>query len=162
MQWTHRTAVRRLTLMLGHAFPLVLTVGGGLLYHLAMKSQSGAGGGTGPWAFFTLAYGVAFAASAALWRLGGGGGAASLGQLDRPTLVAAGLLGLAALGIEGGFYLAYRAGWALGQVSVISGATMNVLLAVAGVALAGEAMSATRALGLVVCLTGVALVVHGR
>ncbi len=158
MQWTHGGDVPRVASMFAHAFPLVLTVAGGLLYHVAMKTQSGA---AGPWAFFTLAYGVAFIASAVLWRLGGGGIVATLGRLDRSSLIAAGLLGVAAVGIEAGYFLAYRSGWALSQASAISSVALVVLLAVVGIAASGEVLTASRAAGLVIAVGGVSLVVHG-
>lgn len=139
--------------MLGHAVPLVLTVGSGVLYHLAIKGQSGA---PSPWAFLTVAYAVALVLSAAAWGvagLGGGGGAAPC--LDRRVWLGAGLLGLAAVGIEVGYFLAYRAGWGLGQVSIVNAGCVAAVLALVGVTLAGEAMSGMRALGLVVALGGV-------
>lgn len=135
--------------MFGHAIPLVLTVGSGVLYHLALRAQSGA---TTPWAFLTAAYAVAFVLSAAAWGVVGGGAAP---VLDRRVLIGAALLGLAAVGIELGYFLAYRNGWAMGQVSIVNAGCVAAVLALVGVTLAGEAMSAGRALGLAVALGGV-------
>lgn len=148
---------------LGSAVPLVLTVGSGVLYHLTIKGQSGGPGGGTPWAFLTAAYAVAFAVSAAAWAvLGGGGGAARVwAGPDLRVLLAGALLGLAALGIELGVLLAYRAGWAMGQLSIINAGCVAAVLCVIGVVLSGETMSATRAAGLVVALGGVWLLAKG-
>lgn len=135
--------------MLGHVLPFALTVGSGVLYHLALKGQSG--GGT-PWAFLTAAYAVACLLSAAAWGVAGGGGAP---LIDRRVLAGAALLGLAAVGIELGYFLAYRAGWGLGQVSIVNAGLVATVLALIGVTLAGESMSAARATGLAVALGGV-------
>jgi hypothetical protein len=130
--------------MFGPAVPILLTVGSGVLYHLSIKAQSGA---PAPWAFLTAAYAVAFALSAGAWGLSGGGAAPAL---DRRVLLGAGLLGLAAVGIELGYFLAYRAGWGLGQISIVNAGCVAAVLALVGVTLSGESMSAMRALGLVV------------
>jgi hypothetical protein len=137
--------------MFGHAVPLLLTVSSGVVYHLALKSQTGA---SSPWAFLTVAYGVALTLSAAAWTVTGGG-ALALPAIDRRVVFAAAVLGLAAIGIECGLFLAYRAGWGLGTLSVVNSGLVATVLCLVGVTLAGESMSPTRALGLLVALGGV-------
>ena len=127
------------------------------MYHLALKGQSGA---TSPWAFLTAAYAVALVLSAGAWAVAGGSaGVAPL--MDRRVWIGAGLLGLAAVGIEVGYFLAYRAGWGLGQVSIVNAACVAAVLAMVGMMLSGELMSAMRATGLVVALGGVWLLARG-
>jgi hypothetical protein len=96
-----------------------------VLYHLALR---GGGGGGNPWAFLTLAYAVAFALSAGAWATSGGG----LPALDRRVVVAGVLLGAAAIGIELGYYLGYRSGWAIGSASLINAGCVAALLALIG------------------------------
>lgn len=141
--------------MLGHAVPILLTASSGVVYHLAIKSQSGA---SSPWAFLTAAYTVALALSAVAWGVTanlGGGAVAAAPLLDRRVLIGAGILGLAAIGIELGVFLAYRSGWGLGTLSIVNAGCVAAVLCLIGVTLAGESMSPTRALGLVVALGGV-------
>lgn len=142
--------------MFGAAVPILLTAGSGVVYHLAIKSQSGA---SSPWAFLTAAYTVALALSAVAWgvtaSVGAGGAAAGVTLLDRRMLIGAGVLGLAAIGIELGVFLAYRSGWGLGTLSIVNAGCVAAVLCLIGVTLAGESMSSTRALGLVVALGGV-------
>ncbi|HUQ05416.1 MAG TPA: hypothetical protein VM261_23100 [Kofleriaceae bacterium] len=106
--------------------PLVLTVGSGVLYHLALRG--GGGGGSNPWAFLTLAYAVAFGLSASAWGASGGG----LPPIDRRVVVGAVLLGAAAIGIEVGYYLGYRSGWAIGQASLVNAGIVAAVLALIG------------------------------
>ena len=112
--------------MFGHVVPLALTVGSGVLYHLALRGQSGA---TNPWPFLAVAYAVAFVLSAVAWAVTGGAG---IPTLDRRALGGAALLGGAAIGIELGYYLAYRAGWALGQISLVNAGCVAALLSLVG------------------------------
>jgi hypothetical protein len=130
-------------------FPLILTVTGAVLYHLAQKS---AGAGS-PWAILTPAYAVALAVSAVFWWKAGGVAAA---PVPRGGLAVALLLGLAVLAVEAGFFFAYRAGWAISQASVVNQVAVATVLAVVGIAF-GEGLSMQRLAGLGLCLGGAAL-----
>ncbi len=154
MQWTHRGAGPTVSGMFGNAVPLVLTVGSGVLYHLTLKSQSGS---ASPWAFLTAAYAVALVLAGGAWIASGalGGGTMAMPALDRRVLIGAALLGLAAIGIELGVYLAYRAGWGLGTLSMVNAGSVAAVLCLIGVTLSGESMSPSRAVGLVVALGGI-------
>ena len=112
--------------MMSQASPLLLTVGSGVLYHLALRG--GGGGGGNPWAFLTLAYAVAFALSASAWGISGGG----LPSIDRRVVTGAALLGAAAIGIELGYYFGYRSGWVIGQASLVNAGCVAALLALIG------------------------------
>jgi hypothetical protein len=137
------------------AVPFLLTVGSGVLYHLALRGQSGH---ASPWGFLTAAYLFAGLLCASAWAIAGGSVAV---VLDRRVAGGAVLLGLAAVGIELGYFLAYRAGWGLGQVSIVNAGLVAVVLALIGVTVAGESMSAQRAVGLAVALGGVWLLARG-
>jgi uncharacterized membrane protein len=122
MQWTHDSRTLTMVAMLGPFLPLLLTVTSGVVYHLALRGQ---GPTASPWAFLTVAYAAAFALSALAWFLSGGGAAA----LDRRVLGGAVLLGAAAIGIELGYFLGYRGGWALGAASLINAGLVATVLA---------------------------------
>lgn len=113
--------------MLASLSPLVLTVGSGVLYHLALRG-GGSGGGGNPWAFLTLAYGVAFVLSAGAWGASGG----QMPTIDRRVVIGAVLLGAAAIGIELGYFIGYRSGWAIGQASLVNAGLVAALLALIG------------------------------
>jgi drug/metabolite transporter (DMT)-like permease len=148
MQWTHDGGDRRV-LAMPNPLPLLLTVTGAVLYHVAQKS---AGHGS-PWALLTLAYAVALAVSAAFWWRAGG---PAMAPVPRGGVAIAVVLGLAVLAVEAGFFFAYRAGWPISQASVI-----NTVLATSGLlvvgAFFGEAVSMTRFAGLGLFVAGAAL-----
>lgn len=60
--------------------------------------------------------------------------------------------------VELGFLLMYRYGWSLGTGNLVTGVFVNVILVGLGVALLGEKMSFTNAIGIVFCILGVVLI----
>lgn len=136
--------------------PVVVAVISGVLYHVSQKS---AGSISTPWAILTPAYAVALTVSLLLWRHSGGG----TELLRRPALLAsAGVIGLAIVGIEAGFLLAYRAGWPLSYTSLLVNVAVGALLAVLGTWGLQEGLSLTRAIGLGLSVLGALLLVAGR
>jgi drug/metabolite transporter (DMT)-like permease len=63
--------------------------------------------------------------------------------------------------MEVGFLLMYRYGWNLSTGNLVTSVVINLVLAGIGVAFLGERLNLTNAVGIVVCLLGVALVRHG-
>ena len=57
-----------------------------------------------------------------------------------------------------GFLLMYRYGWSLSTGNIVTGVFVNITLVGLGVALSGEKMSLTNAIGIVLCILGVALI----
>ena len=57
-----------------------------------------------------------------------------------------------------GFLLMYRYGWNLSTGNIVTGVFVNIILVGLGVALLGEKMSLTNAIGIVCCILGVALI----
>ena len=134
--------------------PLGLTVLGGVVYHLGQK---GAGGIGSPWPVLVVAYGVGLATAALLWwALPAGARAPGRGELG-----AAAAIGVGALLIEAGFFLAYRAGWALGTTALLSNLGVTLVLATVGVIALGEPIGLPRAAGVVLAALGAFLVVRG-
>jgi drug/metabolite transporter (DMT)-like permease len=60
--------------------------------------------------------------------------------------------------IEVSFLLMYRYGWRLSTANLVTGAAINVVLVGLGVALLGERVSVIKAIGIVCCMVGVALI----
>lgn len=133
-------------------FPFLLTIAGGILYHLAQKH---AGSATTPWPILVTAYGAGFLGSAVAWMATPPSRALSRGELG-----AAVMIGLAALAIEAGFFLAYRAGWTMATASLFSNLAVAATLAVIGVVLFGDALTPSRFAGLVIAALGAWLIVR--
>lgn len=133
------------------AFPVVLVIASAVVYHLAQKSL---GAASSPWPVLALAYAVALGLTLVFALLSGD----SLTCLPaRPERTAALLIGLGALGVEAGFFFAYRAGWPLASASVIGNATVAVILATVGLLVFGEHLTLTRGAGLGLAITGAVL-----
>jgi drug/metabolite transporter (DMT)-like permease len=153
LHWTHGRAGRIWNPMGASVFPLGLVIAGGVAYHLGQK----AAGGGDLFRVLVLAYGIAFAASLALWIFAPG----EVRGPARREVVAALVIGVAALTIEAGFFLAYRSGWAVGTTSLLSTLACSSLLAVVGVLAYGESFGVARAAGVIVASLGAYLVLRG-
>lgn len=134
--------------------PLLIVIASGIVYHLAQK----AAGAASPWPMLVVAYGVALVLTLGL----------ALGSRDvvrwqpsRGEWTTGLLLGLAAFGIEAGFFFIYRAGWPLASASVISNVVVTATLALVGIFVFGEHLSAGRAAGLALAAAGAALIARG-
>jgi uncharacterized membrane protein len=66
-------------------------------------------------------------------------------------------LGLAIVGLELGFLLAYRAGWVISLAALVTNATVALLLLPVGLALFRERLSAVNVLGAALSLAGLVL-----
>ena len=67
-------------------------------------------------------------------------------------------VGLAALAIEVGYLLVYRAGWPLSTASLVASVAAAAVLLAVGTLFLGEALSVRQLAGIVCCLIGLALV----
>ena len=67
-------------------------------------------------------------------------------------------LAVSILMIELGFLLMYRYGWNLGTGNLVTGVFINLILVGLGVTLLGEKVSVVNAIGIALCILGVALV----
>jgi len=134
--------------------PLLLIVGGGVAYHLALRASSGAT----PWAVLTPAYGLAFLVCALLWLRG----RQPVAMPPRGALLVAGVLALSLVAIEGGYVLAYRSGWAMSNAAALTNVAVIAALAVVGALLLGESLTQIRAIGLVIAALGVWLSIGDR
>ena len=132
--------------------PLLLAVGGSLVYHASAKSIPKT---IDPAAAVIGLYATALAGSIVTFALlKSGARLAALSRYWHPTIAG---VGLGALMIELGFLLAYRGAWPVSTASVIANALVAVLLLPLGALVFGEAITVDRALGVVLCLIGVSL-----
>ncbi len=134
-------------------WPLFLIVGSNLVYQL---SSRGAAKGVNPFAALVVAYAIAVAASLAL-LLATSKGTPILPQL-RSLNFANYLLGLAIIGLEGGFLCLYRAGWSASVGPIVTYSAVAVLLLLVGALFLGEHVGWRQILGVALCLGGIALV----
>jgi len=132
--------------------PLLLAVGGSLVYHLAAKSIPKS---VDPSAALIGLYATALAGSVLTYAvLKPGPVALQFGSYWHPTIAA---VGLGALLIELGFLLAYRGAWPVSTTSVIANALVAAILVPLGAAIFREPITVDRAIGVVLCLLGVTL-----
>jgi uncharacterized membrane protein len=132
---------------------LALTIAGNVLYHLAQKSTPA---GVHPIVSIVVSYMTAIVLSLAVL----------IAFPLRDPLVAeirrlnwaSFAVGLAILAVEVGFLLAYRAGWRVSIASVTANTTVALILIPTGILLFRERLTATNALGIVLCVAGLVLV----
>jgi uncharacterized membrane protein len=133
--------------------PLVLTIGGNVLYHISQKSVPQT---ANPLLTMMLAYAVGIAVCALcaiFYPLG-----PSLLAADRDVNWAVVTIGIGATAVELGYLLAYRAGWNISIAPILTSVAVTVLLIPIGLALFREQLSAARLIGIAFCLIGLFLV----
>lgn len=133
--------------------PIALIVASTTLYHFAQKSVPAA---VNPIASLTINYLTALAGTMVLIPFFRRGAAASCTwkNMNWASIV----VGVSIIGIELGVLLAYRAGWKLSLMSVVSNTASALLLIVIGISLFHERLSPRNLAGAVICLVGLALI----
>jgi len=132
--------------------PLVLVVGGSVMYHLAAKSIPAA---YDPMAALIGLYATALAGAVVLVAaLRAGRPASAPLRVWHPTIA---MVGVGALLIEMGFLLAYRGGLAVSTTSVVANGIVAVLLVALGSLWFGEPFTIVKVVGVLLCLAGVGL-----
>jgi drug/metabolite transporter (DMT)-like permease len=132
--------------------PLLMTIAGGVVYHLAAKSVPR---NLDPAFALIWVYSTALCASVMTYMfLPNTAAALSSSRSWHPAVIA---VGLGAVLIELGYLLIYRAASPVSVTSVMSNGIVAVLLVPIGIALFGERLTAVRGLGIVLCLIGVLL-----
>jgi drug/metabolite transporter (DMT)-like permease len=132
--------------------PLLLVVGGSLVYHVAAKSVPKA---IDPFGALMGVYATALIASVVTYAIARRGTMPpGVSALWHPTVAG---VGLGALMIELGFLLTYRAAWPVSMASVMTNGLVAVLLVPIGALVFGEAVTVIRVAGVLLCLFGVFL-----
>ncbi len=134
-------------------WPLFLIVGSNLVYQL---SSRGAAKDINPFAALVAAYAIATVASLALF-FATAKGVSLVGQMRGMNLANV-LLGLAIIGLEGGFLCLYRHGWSASVGPIVTYSAVAVLLLLVGALFLGEHVGWRQIVGTLLCLGGIALV----
>jgi uncharacterized membrane protein len=126
-----------------------------LIYQIAQKNVPH---DLNPWHVLVVVYAVALAFCIVASLLDRSG----KGFLDsvRGVNLAVPLVGVAAVGIELGWILAFRAGWALNITGLVSNVTVALLVAPIGYLFFKEKLSLANIIGMALCLIGLSLVVR--
>ena len=133
--------------------PMLLILASFVTYHLVTK---GLRADINPFVFLVPVYAVALAVSAALAFVPGvaAAGGSGLATLD---LVLALVLGLALVGIEAGFILAYRAGWAVSLAPTVANVAVALVLLPVALLVLREKVSLVNLAGLGLAVLGLVL-----
>jgi uncharacterized membrane protein len=138
---------------MSHAYlPLALTIAGGVLYQFGQKSVPRQ---ANPFATIIIAYAVGIVCCLIALRWNAMPWRAAFAPASWHWTMAA--IGLGAALIEIGFLLVYRAGWNLGEASVMVSISVALWLVPVGLVFFRERLSWTNALGIAFCLLGLLL-----
>lgn len=134
-------------------WPLFLIVGSNVVYQL---SSRGAAKGVNPFAALVVAYAITTVASLGLFFATAKGTAlaAQVRELNWANYA----LGLAIIGLEGGFLCLYRTGWSASVGPIVTYSAVAVLLLLIGALFLGEHVGWKQIAGVALCLAGIALV----
>lgn len=136
-------------------FSIALVVVGNILYHLGQRAiPRDANAVVATLAAYLIATIVTLATIPFLAR--GVDFGTAWQKLDGSTI----LVGFGIVGVELGFLLVYRAGWTLGTASLVASAMVAVILLAIGAIAFREEVTVSRIGGVVLCLTGLWLVVR--
>ena len=130
---------------------ITLTIVANVGYHLFQRSIRP---DASPMGSLVVTYAVALALSVVLMAvLPGRGVSASLSSTSWPSWA----LGIAIVGLEVGFLLAYRAGWDLGLAAPYANVAVALALLPIGVLAFGDRLTTRKILGFVLAVAGIAL-----
>jgi len=132
--------------------PIVLIVLSNTAYQIIAKSVPG---GIDPFVSLLITYGVALIVTFLLWRFTGGGPITQ--PFSQLNWASAGL-GVAVIGLEAGYILAYRAGWNISVCSLTANITLAVILIAVGLILYHESITKPQLIGVALCLAGLFLI----
>jgi len=133
--------------------PLVLVIGGNLVYHLSQKSLPKE---ANPLYTMIIVYGIAIIACAAC-ALAYPSEKTFL-QSAKETNLTVFLLGISVAMIEVGFLFVYRVGWNVSTASITTSVTVTLMLIPIGVLAFKEHLTVRNVVGLLFCLLGLVLV----
>lgn len=133
--------------------PILLTVFGGVCYHIAQKSIPKT---ANPLFAIIIAYitGMLICFSLLLFFPSTKSLSDTVKELDWSMF----LVGIGAVMIEVGFLLVYRTGWDIGTTGTLIGVSISVLLLPVGILVYKESISNWNLIGVVLCLLGLFLI----
>jgi len=139
--------------------PILVIVFSNTFYNVCAKSTPA---NLNTFASLTVTYGIAMLFSLVLFLVTGpsgvaGGGRNLLTELSK-TNWTTWVLGLAVVGLEGGFLFAYRAGWKISSAQIVASISLTCVLLVVGFLFYHESITARQLIGTVVCFAGLLLI----
>lgn len=132
-------------------WPMATIVASFMLYHLAIKAIRP---DLHPLAFLVGVYIVALVATLGLWVAFPALGPTGVQAGDMVWVV---MLGIALVGIEFGFLMAYRNGWTVSVAPTFSNVTLALIMAPIGLIFLREKLGWQGASGLALCVCGLIL-----
>ncbi len=134
-------------------WPIAVIVVSNIFYHICTKSIPE---GVDPFASLTVTYLVGAAVSAVMFFVLNRGGNifAEYKHLNWTSWV----LGLAIIGLEIGSIYMYKAGWNVSSGLILHSSIVAVLLVFLGALAYKETITATKLIGVLVCLAGIYLI----
>jgi drug/metabolite transporter (DMT)-like permease len=133
--------------------PLLLIVGGGVLYHVAQKATPAA---VDPFLALSISFGLASLACLGLFAARTGFSAAQLHRVNWTSVA----LGLSVVMIESGYLIGYRAGLKLNITSFVCNNVIALALLVVGTFLYRESFTLRTGSGMVLCVAGLLLLLR--
>ncbi|HOV70337.1 MAG TPA: EamA family transporter [Clostridia bacterium] len=132
---------------------ILLVIVSNVIYHIIQKITPSK---INPFLILLITYSVAAIVCGVIFVLfPGDGGIPGAVKKVSWTSVA---LGLAIIGLELGFLLAYRAGWNISVAALLANAAVGILLVVVGVLFFRDKLSPSNILGIVLTITGLILI----
>ena len=135
--------------MASYVWPIALVIFSNLLYHICAKSAPET---VHPFASLTVTYLTGAIASGILYFVLAPQAnlVKGCGKVNWASIV----LGVAIVGLEGGWLYAYKAGWQVNSGFIVQSAFVSVLLLFVGYFLYHEALTWNKLVGVVICLLG--------
>ena len=135
--------------MASYVWPIALVIFSNLLYHICAKSAPET---VHPFASLTVTYLTGAIASGILYFVltPQANLVKECGKVNWASIV----LGVAIVGLEGGWLYAYKAGWQVNSGFIVQSAFVSVLLLFVGYFLYHEALTWNKLVGVVICLLG--------
>ena len=139
--------------MFSYIWPILVVVAANTLYNICAKSTPQ---GVQPFASLTVTYTVAAVLSLVLFFITGGSKniVAEIQKTNWTSL----LFGCAIVGLEFGYLYVYRAGWKISTGSLVANIGLACVLAIVGMVLYKESLSASQLGGIALCVAGVLLI----
>ena len=135
--------------MFNYIWPIAMVVIANTFYQICAKSVPAE---MNPLASLTVTYAVGAVVCGILYFALNKGGSLvrEYGHLNWAPIV----LGIVIVGLEVGFIYAYKAGWQVSTASIVQSAFLAVALLFVGYLVYREPMTASKIIGMVICLVG--------
>jgi len=135
-------------------FPILIVLISNTAYNICAKSTPA---GLNTFASLSATYFVAMMFSLLLFKITTGN-ASLISELKTNSNWTSWILGLAIVGLEGGFILAYRAGWKIGTTQFVAAVCLTVILLFVGYFMYNEVITLRQLAGIVISAAGLFLV----